>query len=240
MSALNAYSIQNTNAQPLWFPLAPNIPLGVRVNRAPFYQGDGNAFEWDRPNDESRYLKYEIQVTGPSSLTTKTEHHWWHLDPTLLEGNYTWRIRTTAADGLLASAWVAGPAFRIVSPQGFFTVSPCRVLDTRNPIGPLGGPSLSPNSERVFVIATHCGIPSDAVAIASNHTVIPGGSAGSSSVFPGNGITTGTESVAFSAQRVRALAAIDTLATDGAGSLKVRNNSASAINYILDVTGYFR
>ena len=242
MSALNAYSIQTTNPPPLWTPLPPGSPLGVRVNRAPFYYGQagGNAFEWDRPNDESRYLKYDIQVTGPSGFTTTTEHHWLHLDPTLLEGIYTWRIRTTAADGFLASAWVAGPAFRIVSPQGFFTVSPCRVLDTRNPVGPLGGPSLPTNSDRVFVIAAQCGIPSDAVAIASNHTVIPGGSAGSISVFPGNGITTGTDSVAFPAQRIRALAAIDTLATDGAGSLKVRNNSASPINYILDVTGYFR
>ena len=242
MSALNAYSIRTTNPPPLWAPLPPGSPLAVRVNRAPFYFGQfgGNAFEWDRPNDETRYLTYEIEVTGPSGFTTTTGYHWWHLDPALLEGNYTWRIRATAADGFLASAWVAGPAFRIVSPQRFFSLAPCRVLDTRNPVGPLGGPSLPTNSERVFVVVAHCGIPSDAVAIASNHTVLPGGSAGSISVFPGNGSTTQTESVAFPAQRIRALAAIDTLATDGAGSVKVRNNSASSINYILDVTGYFR
>lgn len=238
MTALNAYSIPLG----LWAPLAPNTPVNVRVNRAPFYYGqvDGNAFEWERPADESRYLKYEIEVTGPAGFTTTTDHTWRHLAATQPRGSYTWRIRTTAADGLLASAWVAGPSFRIVSPQRFFPVAPCRVLDTRNPVGPLGGPSLSASSVRMFGIASQCGIPSDAVAIVSNHTVVSGASAGSISVFPGNVSTTPTQTVAFRVQQTRAVAAIDTLATDGAGSLKVRNNSGAAVDYILDVTGYFR
>ena len=33
--------------------------------------------------------------------------------------------------------------------DGFYTVTPCRLVDTRNPTGPYGGPSLSANSDRV-------------------------------------------------------------------------------------------
>src|SRR5262249_47175997 len=47
----------------------------------------------------------------------------------------------------------------------FYTLAPCRVLDTRNASGPYGGPALPPNAERVVVVANRCGIPTAAKAI---------------------------------------------------------------------------
>lgn len=41
----------------------------------------------------------------------------------------------------------------------FYTVTPCRVFDTRNPAGAYGGPSLDGTVERIFVLANQCGIP---------------------------------------------------------------------------------
>ena len=35
----------------------------------------------------------------------------------------------------------------------FYTVTPCRVVDTRNSSGPFGGPALAANSDRTFVVA---------------------------------------------------------------------------------------
>ena len=52
-----------------------------------------------------------------------------------------------------------------------FTVPPCRVLDTHDPAGPLGGPALAAGASRDFLIAGRCGIPITARAIVANVTV---------------------------------------------------------------------
>jgi hypothetical protein len=51
---------------------------------------------------------------------------------------------------------------------------PCRVLDTRNANGPLGGPYLRSGVERDFpVLDSNCNIPSDAQAYSMNFTAVP-------------------------------------------------------------------
>ncbi len=56
----------------------------------------------------------------------------------------------------------------------FFPLSPCRVLDTRTPNGPLGGPSLNGGQQRDFpVLSSDCPIPSSAAAYSMNFTVVP-------------------------------------------------------------------
>ena len=61
------------------------------------------------------------------------------------------------------------------STLAFYPLPPCRVADTRNANGPLGGPYLSKNTERDFPVldATACNIPSTAQAYSLNFTVIP-------------------------------------------------------------------
>ena len=56
----------------------------------------------------------------------------------------------------------------------FFPVTPCRVADTRNASGPLGGPYLAGNSTRAFpILSSACGVPSNAVAYSLNITALP-------------------------------------------------------------------
>jgi hypothetical protein len=56
----------------------------------------------------------------------------------------------------------------------FYPLTPCRVLDTRNPNGPLGGPFLTSGQERDFpVLSSSCHIPSSAQAYSMNFTVVP-------------------------------------------------------------------
>ncbi len=56
----------------------------------------------------------------------------------------------------------------------FYPLTPCRVLDTRNPNGPLGGPFLTGGQERDFpVLSSNCNIPSSAQAYSMNFTVVP-------------------------------------------------------------------
>jgi uncharacterized repeat protein (TIGR03803 family) len=65
------------------------------------------------------------------------------------------------------------------STLAFYPLTPCRVADTRNPAGPLGGPYLSGAHERDFpVLQSSCGLPNSAVAYSFNFTVVPRTSAG--------------------------------------------------------------
>ena len=70
-----------------------------------------------------------------------------------------------------------GPAFfqlddvRLETPVGYFTVAPCRVIDTRSGYGPLAGPALAAGGDRSFTIAGACGIPPSAKAISVNIAV---------------------------------------------------------------------
>jgi len=58
----------------------------------------------------------------------------------------------------------------------FYPLAPCRVLDTRNPQGNLGGPALHGGHERDFPVrAGNCQIPSAAQAYSMNFTVVPVG-----------------------------------------------------------------
>ena len=65
------------------------------------------------------------------------------------------------------------------------TVAPCRLADTRDPVGPYGGPALIANADRTFVVTTKCGIPVGARAVAFNFTVTQPTAQGDLRVFPG-------------------------------------------------------
>ena len=54
------------------------------------------------------------------------------------------------------------------------TVTPCRVIDTRNANGPFGGPYIAGGTSRSIAIpSSSCGIPATAVAYSLNITVVP-------------------------------------------------------------------
>src|SRR5262249_35144646 len=69
----------------------------------------------------------------------------------------------------------------------FFTLTPCRLIDTRDPDGPLGGPSLAASRTRNFSAAGHCGIPLDATSIAANLVIVqPTAGPSYLTVYPGD------------------------------------------------------
>lgn len=56
----------------------------------------------------------------------------------------------------------------------YFSVKPCRIADTRNSTGALGGPFLTGGISRDFpVLQSGCGVPSTATAYSLNITVVP-------------------------------------------------------------------
>ena len=123
----------------------------------------------------------------------------------------------------------------------YYPVTPCRIVDTRNATGPLGGPALNGGgAQRLFTITGVCGIPTSAVSISANLTVTQGTAAGSLAVCPGNETPTGTTSISFAGGVTRANNAMLSLATDSSGSILVENDSVGSIHFILDVNGYFQ
>ncbi len=117
----------------------------------------------------------------------------------------------------------------------FIPVTPCRIVDTRWPTGPFGGPEMAAGTSRSFNIPqSTCGIPSTAVAYSLNVTVVPDGFLSYLTLWP-TGETQPYVSTLNSDGRVKANAAITPAGTNGAVSVFVSN----ATNVILDIDGYF-
>ncbi len=153
----------------------------------------------------------------------------------------TLSVTETSAPGCVSAP---GSATVTVAPAGsailFYTLTPCRVLDTRDPNGPLGGPALQPQATRMFdVLASSCGIPAGAKAISANLTVTQGTAAGNLRIYPGDGLPT-TNAIVYPAGRTRANNAVLGLAGDGSGTIGVYTNSDGSVHFVLDVNGYFQ
>ncbi len=124
----------------------------------------------------------------------------------------------------------------------FFTLTPCRVADTRNPNGPQGGPALHNGTQRVFPIGGLCGVPASAQAVSFNVTVTGPTGVGVLRFGPGscNNLPL-TSTINFSAGQTRANNAVLSLATDGTGGLAVLPTVGGTgnVQLIIDVNGYF-
>jgi len=123
------------------------------------------------------------------------------------------------------------------SPTDFYTVTPCRVVDTRDADGPiLGG-----KTTRSFpVTGGVCGIPSTAIAVSVNLTAVGAAAAGYLTLFAGDGSMPLPGSIYFTPGMTRANNAIVLLARDGSGTISVYDGSTRAVHFVLDVNGYFQ
>jgi hypothetical protein len=121
----------------------------------------------------------------------------------------------------------------------FYTLPPCRVLDTRLLDGTSGGPELGAFAERSFPVTGICTVPANAVAAVFNVTVTGPTSLGYVTVFPGNAFPLGTSVLNFTAGKVVANNAVVLLATDGTGTIRILNGSSGTTDVVVDVTGYY-
>jgi len=137
---------------------------------------------------------------------------------------------------------IGGVTFTISQGEaGYFTVAPCRIVDTRNPNGPLGGPALPPAATRTFdVVASPCGIPLTAQAISANVTITAPAMPGYLTLFPADVTKPLVSSINFQTGQTRANNVILPISNDGTGSIEVFNGSSGTVQFILDVNGYFR
>ena len=123
----------------------------------------------------------------------------------------------------------------------FYTITPCRMVDTRDPPSPSGGPALvAGGPDRPFPMVNHCGIPSGASAVSANVTVVSPGAPGNLAIYRGDGVLPGTSVINFSVGQTRASDALLQLALDGTGGVKVHNGSTASGDLVIDVNGYFQ
>ncbi len=179
---------------------------------------------------------------------------WTITNGSITAGNGTNQITFTAGvSGPLGLAVVETNASSCASAQASATVTvgvpsytlrtltPCRLIDTRNASGPdAGAPALAGLEARVIALAGRCGVPSSAKALSVNVTAIGGSAAGYVVVYPADLVSAapvGT-SVFFRAGQIRAVNGILALAGDGSG-FKAQNVSTAATHVIVDVNGWF-
>src|SRR6266540_2691527 len=127
----------------------------------------------------------------------------------------------------------------VVAPQAFYTVAPCRVVDTRGPNGPLGGPALAAITTRDFPVRGACNIPATARSVSLNVTVTGSTSYGDLRLYPtgAGGITSST--INWATGRTRANNSI--VGIGGGGGLTVWCVMPTGLTHvILDVNGYFQ
>jgi virginiamycin B lyase len=125
------------------------------------------------------------------------------------------------------------------APTSFYTVTPCRVLDTRDPNGPFGGPAIAAGVTRTFAIVGRCGIPASARAVSANLIVTQGASAGYVAAFAGGTLAPLAASLNYRPGQTRANNAIVPLGA--AGDVAILSGQASGtVQVILDVNGYFQ
>jgi uncharacterized repeat protein (TIGR01451 family) len=121
----------------------------------------------------------------------------------------------------------------------FYTITPCRLVDTRNPNGAYGGPAIAAQSTRVFVAAGQCGIPAGAKALSFNVAVTLGTAGGDLRLYPNGGSTPLVAVINYSTDQTRTNNGI--LVLGAAGDFVVKSDQPrGTVQLILDLNGYFQ
>ena len=135
--------------------------------------------------------------------------------------------------------WWPRPCALPSAPLPFVAITPCRVADTRGNgfTGQYGPPSI-PNSTRDFTITGQCGIPSGAIAVSFNFTILDMTTGGDIRAYPAGGTMPLVSTQNWIATTgVIANAAIVPIGTGGAITIKV--DGTGVIDLIIDVNGYY-
>ncbi len=182
-------------------------------------------------------LSYSWRVLQGAAVVRELSGATPHWDTAgLAPGVYTAVFRVQNAYGTAESL----PVPIALGPErasDFYTMTPCRVLDTRT-----GTPLASGVLRTISVAQTPaCGIPAEARAVAANVTVVSPSGQGHVALFPGNYPQPITSTLNFNAGAIRANSAILPLATDGSGTLSAFTSVAGngTVHLILDISGYF-
>ncbi len=185
--------------------------------------GPGATYTWSITNGTitagagTRQITFSVSTTTPAGLG----------------------VIVTSAQGCSSNGSVSIPVGGACQ-QSFHTLTPCRVLDTRQPTGPYGGPSLSAATSRTFVFQGQCAIPAGAKSISLNVTAVnPTTGPGFLTLYPGGTSRPVVSTINYNSGKIRANNAIVTLGAAGNIAIYCGQGSGTA-DVVVDVNGYFQ
>jgi glucose/arabinose dehydrogenase len=139
---------------------------------------------------------------------------------------------TTPYDGGQVHRFLGPPAA-----SSFYTVPPCRLVDTRGSGGVFGGPAME--ASRIWPVTGHCGIPFATTALAINLTITGPLDDGFVSLLDNPWVLSTTSTINFKGGQTIANNAVAKLSLDGELIAWCRLNSGYT-HLIIDVVGYFQ
>lgn len=126
-----------------------------------------------------------------------------------------------------------------LNPAGlaFYPITPCRIADTRNANGGLGGPAIGAGATRNFPVqSAGCAVPANAQAYSMNATVVPGGAPlGYISMWPTGQAQPFVSTLNAPTGAIVANAAIVPAGSNGEISVFAQGQT----HLVLDINGYF-
>ncbi|MGH9443885.1 MAG: choice-of-anchor tandem repeat GloVer-containing protein [Thermoanaerobaculia bacterium] len=228
------------------------VTLGTPVISSPV---EGQVFTQSRVNlawgAVSGAAGYDLRILDNSSGAIVYSGNLVGLNSTavpidLPNGNLTFQVRACSGGfsdancGLFATVDFT---INVLPPAStrtkFYTLTPCRIVDTRNAAGLYGGPALSAGVSRVFKLAGQCGIPTNAKAASVNITVVTPTDPGELKLNPTGADPQIAASISFAAGRTIANNAMAFLGNDGAVSVFDTQVSGTT-HFIIDVNGYYK
>jgi hypothetical protein len=174
------------------------------------------------------------ELPDPPLVNWTVPPYWAPPVPNLAEGGAGGRMVAQAQE--LAVQAQALPS----SPLPFTAITPCRVADTRGYgfTGEYGPPALVSGSDRSFTIPGQCGIPSGAVAVSFNFTILEMTTGGDLRVYPA-GDTAPLVSTQNWTVSTGAIANAAIVPLGSGGAVTVRLDGLGSAELIIDVNGYF-
>lgn len=149
-----------------------------------------------------------------------------------------------------AATFLTVSAVEAVGPLQFYSVTPCRLLDTRDPSGVTGGPALSNSVARNFAVygsnSRPCGIPSDGTvrAVSLNVTITNPTYFGHLTVWPASTPLPLVSTLNFvGGEPAIANGAIVEITVNPSFQLAARpvlGGVGGNVHLIVDITGYFK
>src|SRR6185295_7120582 len=186
-------------------------------------QGENSIQAGTGRNASSRWGDYSAMTVDPSDDCT-----FWFTTMYTVGTNWLTRIAKFKFDSCAAPA---------TSPGAFFTLPPCRAIDTRF----LAGGPLVSGAAASYLVAGTCAVPPTAKAIAANVFVANPSASGFFVFYPGDAAPPVASTINFGPGQTRANNAILSLTPDGNGALAILPFVAGGgqADVIVDVTGYF-
>ena len=172
--------------------------------------------------------------TPPVTQATATVMHTY-----MAAGNYHASLKVKDSRGK-PSVNDASVILQVMPKGDYYTVTPCRLLDTRSQEG--GAAPVPSNSDRVLdvVAVTPCGVSPFATALAINVTVTQTSGQGYLTVYSADlANPPPTSTLNFTANQTRANNAIVMLSADGKLKLRPVIQPSGSTHLIVDVMGYF-